>query len=217
MRVSVSILSFASGVLLHLLLFSRSEWDRHAPRIFLSFCLVALGVFASLNLGWGYHLMAAFGVTSVLGCYLLAGLFVSMLTYRLFFHPLRSFGGPTGARVSAFWYTKQNVPNMTFYRKLPQLHDQYGDFVRIRKLLSTTDRAQMFADQDFRSTRAINSSPRCHCGRSWIKEPNSERRILRTQLSAKQSTDDKRCDVPQNATQILGQGISCQRSVWVLG
>jgi tryprostatin B 6-hydroxylase len=87
----------------------------------------------------------------VLGASLLAGLFTSMITYRLFFHPLKSFAGPIGARVSAFWITKQNIPDMTFYRKLPKLHDQYGDFVRIRELLSVIVCTSTFADQEIRS------------------------------------------------------------------
>jgi tryprostatin B 6-hydroxylase len=144
----ISILSFVSGVLLHLLVFSRNEWDRHAPRVFLTFWLAASSIFVSLTLGWRYRLGEALGATSVLGSSHLAGLFTSMIIYRVFFHPLKSFSGPIGARVTAFWITKQNIPDMTFYRTLPKLHDQYGDFVRIRELLSVFVCASTFTDQD---------------------------------------------------------------------
>jgi hypothetical protein len=134
MGVLPYILSFGSGILLHLSVFRRNDWDRHAPRIFLTFCLAALGAFLCIVVGWRYPLGGALVLASVLGCSHLGGLFASMIAYRLFFHPLRSLDGPIGARVSAFWLTKQNIPNMTFYRKSPELHDQYGDFVRVRML-----------------------------------------------------------------------------------
>jgi hypothetical protein len=68
-----------------------------------------------------------------LGCYLVCGLFSSMTAYRLFFHPLKPFPGPIGARITAFWVTKESIPDLKMYRKLRDMHDTYGDFVRISK------------------------------------------------------------------------------------
>ena len=125
------------GCLLHVLVFSRNEWDRRSPWIFLFFSMLSAGSFSVLTLGYGYPYIHALLATNVLGCLFLGGLFSSMMTYRLLFHPLKSFPGPLGARITALWLTKESVPDMRFYRKLQGLHDQYGDFVRISKVTSS--------------------------------------------------------------------------------
>ncbi|KAF2683642.1 cytochrome P450 [Lentithecium fluviatile CBS 122367] len=126
------LLSLLSGVLSEAFLFSRGEWDRHAPRI----VKISLLLTASSHLlfwkGFGLTFAASIQETSLHGVTVLAGIFGSMITYRLFFHRLRTFPGPLPARVSAFWVIKQNYPNLRFFIKLRELHDRYGDFVRIR-------------------------------------------------------------------------------------
>lgn len=130
---NVYITSFVIGCLVHILVFSRNEWDRRAPAIFSFFCALYIGSFALLKLGLGYTIKGSLLQTSALGCVLLGGLFTSLVIYRLFFHPLRAFPGPIGARITAFWSLKESTPDLKFYLKLQKLHDQYGDFVRIRK------------------------------------------------------------------------------------
>lgn len=127
------LLSFVSGVSSEVLLFSRGEWDRYAPTILKSLTLSALGSFCLLWKGLGLSLIAALRETTLLGAVFLLGLFSSMAIYRLFFHPLRAFPGPVAARLSALWVFKESCPDLRFYVKLRQLHNQYGDFIRIRK------------------------------------------------------------------------------------
>lgn len=57
------------------------------------------------------------------------GLFGSMMIYRLFFHQLNSFPGPTGAKISKLWHLAQ-VRSAKQYLLLHDLHNKYGDFVR---------------------------------------------------------------------------------------
>ncbi|KJZ69727.1 hypothetical protein HIM_10896 [Hirsutella minnesotensis 3608] len=63
-------------------------------------------------------------------CYLV-GLFTSILTYRLVLHPLRSYPGPLGARISDLWFSSQIAPKRRAFETIQQLHQRYGPFVRI--------------------------------------------------------------------------------------
>ncbi|KAF7627839.1 hypothetical protein AFLA_003208 [Aspergillus flavus NRRL3357] len=54
----------------------------------------------------------------------------SLVLYRLLYHPLRHFPGPFLSRVSVFWLSVQ-LRHKTLYRKLADLHNEYGDFVRV--------------------------------------------------------------------------------------
>ncbi|KAF2033945.1 cytochrome P450 [Setomelanomma holmii] len=124
--------SFFVGVLLHALVFSRNEWDRRSPWIFYFFAsLHIIGVFI-LSLYCKHRFIKSLHETGVLEFVLLGGLSSSLMVYRLFFHPLGSFHGPIGARLSAFWFTKESIPDLMFYVKLRRFHDDLGDFIRIR-------------------------------------------------------------------------------------
>jgi hypothetical protein len=129
----VYVVVFLAGILLHAVVFSRHEWDRHASSVVLS----AYGLYAAAvallivkgDLAFGQSVVKAF----VLEAVLLSGLIGSMVIYRQVLHPLRSIPGPLAARLTSLWIIKENVPDLKFYVKLRSLHDQYGDFVRIRK------------------------------------------------------------------------------------
>ncbi|KAJ5672847.1 hypothetical protein N7507_001974 [Penicillium longicatenatum] len=55
----------------------------------------------------------------------------SRLIWRLFFHPLSKFPGPTLAAVSNLPYVKWSLTGEIHY-KIQELHDRYGDVIRIR-------------------------------------------------------------------------------------
>ncbi|KAI0105972.1 hypothetical protein F4814DRAFT_455611 [Daldinia grandis] len=65
----------------------------------------------------------------LLNCTFFTGLYGSIITYRVFEHPLRQFNGPRLAPVSKFWhlYNVFKRPNHIF---LHNLHQKYGEFVR---------------------------------------------------------------------------------------
>lgn len=66
-----------------------------------------------------------------LGLSLVAGLTLSILTYRAFFHRLNRFPGPFAARLSNFYPTYLSAKKLHLYEEVEQLHRQYGDFVRL--------------------------------------------------------------------------------------
>ncbi|KIW88830.1 uncharacterized protein Z519_10314 [Cladophialophora bantiana CBS 173.52] len=61
----------------------------------------------------------------------LVGVYGSIAIYRLFFHRLRKFPGPWGAKLSRFWALKRSMKKVQFNYEVEALHKQYGDFVRI--------------------------------------------------------------------------------------
>lgn len=71
---------------------------------------------------------AATEVLGHAGC-LLLGLYGARAVYRLWFHPLRKFAGPTGAKLTSFWLSWQVRRGDTF-RQIKTLHDQHGSFIR---------------------------------------------------------------------------------------
>lgn len=124
--------AFIAGVFLQSRVFSWGEWDSRAPNIVFYYSLAVVGTFAGLLFGIGHSFFSSLVETNALAVALLGGLCISMISYRLLFHPLKKFPGPVAAKVTSFWLIKRNIPNLRFYQELRQLHDHYGDFVRIR-------------------------------------------------------------------------------------
>ena len=120
----------AAGILSHNLIFIRNEHHIQAPQLFRFFLLLSLLLFAGEARIWALSnpgqaaRTSAFIVLSYTG-----SLFTSIAIYRLFFHKLRNFPGPIGARVSKFWHVGKLLGQPNF-RVLDELHQQYGDFVR---------------------------------------------------------------------------------------
>lgn len=51
--------------------------------------------------------------------------------YRAFFHPLKGYPGPFGAKLSRWWTVKQNWDSdLHYHRVLQRLQAEYGDYVR---------------------------------------------------------------------------------------
>ena len=76
----------------------------------------------------------------------LSGIFLSMSVYRLFFHRIRHFPGPFGAKLSSWWASSLHGKRWHFYKGVAGLHRQYGDYVRIAPdALSITDPAVVHA------------------------------------------------------------------------
>ncbi|KAK0650024.1 cytochrome P450 monooxygenase-like protein [Cercophora newfieldiana] len=120
-------LAFASGVVAHLAVFRKGEWDVASPSVFVfylfSFVLISLPVHFQL----GVPLLAA---AKLAGCHV-AGLFASMLVYRGWFHRLSSYPGPFLARITTFYITARSMKKLHLYEEVQKLHEQHGDYVRL--------------------------------------------------------------------------------------
>ncbi|KAK7510511.1 putative cytochrome P450 [Phyllosticta citriasiana] len=72
---------------------------------------------------------AALQMATVAASYL-AGIFTSLITWRLLFSPLNKFPGPFMTRLSSFWMAF-HVGNSEAYKLVTKLHEEHGDFVRV--------------------------------------------------------------------------------------
>lgn len=135
---------FVLGVASHLQLFKGGEWERYAPKLAAVYagalvlsssvplCIAFAGVVREpvrLSVFEAFLLAFAFWISYFLG------LFGSLVRYRLWSHPLKSFPGPTWAKITGFWSIKVSVSGFKFPRRVQELHRAHGDFVRIRGFL----------------------------------------------------------------------------------
>ncbi|KAF3402577.1 hypothetical protein DPV78_004756 [Talaromyces pinophilus] len=133
MALSISsypgLFSAATGVALHHLLFRHGEWDNSAPAIFGSYA----AVFAGLNVLKATGPVVGFQDSNVyylLACHLL-GLFSSIIIYRVSFHRLRKFPGPTLAGVTSWYANLLSAKKLHNFEVIDKLHREHGDYVRV--------------------------------------------------------------------------------------
>lgn len=110
------------------------------PLVYIQLFIIACiaGVFGLVNLGESSISDASFSVFSNAICWL-AGVYSSLLTYRVFLHPLNKFPGPIQARIGSLWFTTK-LGKLDGYYRLEELHKKYGRYVRIgANMLSITD------------------------------------------------------------------------------
>ncbi|KAF4996278.1 hypothetical protein FDECE_12522 [Fusarium decemcellulare] len=152
---------FALGILIHILVFRRGEWDHLASRIVACFfwlyvMSIAAGIYR-LPGGNDHPWLVIKGISALFGV-LIAGLFASMLSYRAFFHPLRHVPGPFLARLSSAYPTSLAVKKLQFFEEARRLHETYGDFVRIALRLYEP-RVRHYTDQTLAVVDAAKGSP----------------------------------------------------------
>lgn len=126
--------AFCLGVLSHVAVFNRGEWDVAAARL----CVFvissqALGTVGLLRYFPEEYNSPSIAIKSVAGIisFWIIGIFTSILVYRAFFHRLNSFPGPYLARLSNLYPTALEAGRLQLYREVQSLHKQYGDFVRL--------------------------------------------------------------------------------------
>ncbi|KAL1638555.1 hypothetical protein SLS58_008768 [Diplodia intermedia] len=135
-----------AGVSLHLGVFIRGEWEKYISQLVLLQFGGPLAVLASLVAFLNLPLYRAVATTALLTASFSVGLYGSIAVYRLFFHPLRKFYGPTGAKLTALWTMKQTFPDLKFYVKLQRIHQDHGDFIRIHPRALSINSAEAIPD-----------------------------------------------------------------------
>jgi tryprostatin B 6-hydroxylase len=125
-QVVAAVAGFAS----HVIYFRKGEHHLNGPK-YIQIFVAAIVASTAFLVYEGYDQLWH-SVLRVLGlavCYL-SGLYVSLILYRLFLHPLNRFPGPVGARISNLWLSLQ-LKDFDSFRKHRTLHDKYGFFVRV--------------------------------------------------------------------------------------
>jgi hypothetical protein len=127
-----NLLAAVTGLLAHNVIFIRGEWHRQASELCaLSFALPVVLWVLELRHDDRLTYEGLQNIFSVTGSFF-AGLFVSIVVYRLMFHRLRKYPGPFLARITKLWhfYHCRNTQNHLLMEGLRQ---QYGNCVRVGK------------------------------------------------------------------------------------
>lgn len=120
----------AVGVACHLGYFNRGEHHLYSVRYLQALFTASLALGIILAKLGGQSTSDALQETTKLITFFLAGLYASLLAYRLLFSPLNRFPGPFGARISNFWLSSR-LSKLNAFQKILDLHSKYGDFLRI--------------------------------------------------------------------------------------
>ncbi|KAK4147310.1 cytochrome P450 monooxygenase [Dichotomopilus funicola] len=122
------LLSAASGVLAHVAVFRRGEWDISSPSIFVFYATVftAAAVASHVDL-----IALPLAAVAQIAAYHVVALYTSMLVYRGFCHRLAGYPGPFLARLTTFYITARSMKKMHLFEEVQTLHAQYGDYVRV--------------------------------------------------------------------------------------
>lgn len=141
--------AFLAGHALHLLVFRRGEWDSAARDIMVSAALLYVGAAVALHAASGPaggSWWASLHAATTLELAGMAGVFASMLAYRVWFHALCRYPGPWAARLSSLHLTYLSR-RFRLFEELRLLHEQYGDIVRIGKCSRTVlaDQSRLMA------------------------------------------------------------------------
>ncbi|OJD33853.1 cytochrome p450 [Diplodia corticola] len=116
------------GVLFHALVLRKLQVEEHLYS-FLGSYLAAMGAVFPICL-LVLDARAALARAALLIVSFNAGLYLSMGVYRAFFHRLRKFPGPWGAKLSRFYVTATSARDVQYHVAVKRWHEQYGDFIR---------------------------------------------------------------------------------------
>ena len=125
------VLIASAGVATHLFYFKIGERHLYPFRYVQAF-LLACAITAVAKSHYGQiSTRDAVAFTARYAGLFLAGLYTSLITYRLFFNPLNKIPGPYWARLSKFDLVFRVAAKMDCHHSLHALHQKYGQFVRI--------------------------------------------------------------------------------------
>ena len=124
------------GVLSHVVYFARGEHHMYGKAYLISFLASYVFVNFILRNVFGHDTSSAWRDTSTYFASYFSGLYSSLLTYRVLLNPLNKIAPhPWGARISHFWpawtLVTRRKGRRELFRLVTDLHEQYGDVVRI--------------------------------------------------------------------------------------
>ncbi|KAJ9294970.1 hypothetical protein DTO271G3_6532 [Paecilomyces variotii] len=106
------------------------EIDNRLRTLFIAYLFTwasLVGIYVKL---FHLSLLHSVATASYAGLCFNIALAASIAVYRLFFHRLRGFPGPWGAKLSRFYAVNLASKGMQYHLQLQKLHKEYGDFVR---------------------------------------------------------------------------------------
>ena len=128
--LSVLLLFAPLGLFSHLAYFIHGEHHMQSIRVLSAFALGHPTLFILVLLTGDIPLFNAIKVTAVASTSFFSALIISILTYRMWFHPLRHFSGPLPARLTKFTHSLRLLARSDNFAQTDQLHKKFGDIVR---------------------------------------------------------------------------------------
>lgn len=127
----LGLVACTAGVAFHHLYARRVEIDFFVWNLLgLAAALCLFSVYASC--AWlGLPLLASLHCLGVAVASFATSLAASIVLYRGYFHPLSHVPGPRLARFTSFWAVREASRDYRFHVRLKELHEKYGDVVRI--------------------------------------------------------------------------------------
>ena len=139
MTVVLPAVAFTAGIATHLFWYKQHEFHVHPLRNLQALILAVVTIVIARIQYYDTPIRLATTSTLSLAGFLLAGIFSSLLVYRIFFNPLNKIPGPFFSRISKFDTVFRNA-KFDGHHQLLRLHQKYGRFVRIGPNdLSVTD------------------------------------------------------------------------------
>lgn len=120
-----------SGVASHLFFFRIGEHWLYPVRYIQLFLLACIGTTFTQTHYYNVALKDAVTFTVQYASLYLAGLYTSLVIWRLFFNPLNKIPGPYWARLSRFYLVFQVGAKRNLNHYLLEMHQKYGKFVRL--------------------------------------------------------------------------------------
>ena len=130
MLVVLPAAAFTAGLATHLLYYKQYEFHVNPLRNLQTFFLAVTATVIARNQYFETPIRVATTSTLSLAGLFLAGIYTSLLVYRIFFNPLNKIPGPFFARISKFDAVFRNA-KLDGHHQLLRLHQKYGRFVRI--------------------------------------------------------------------------------------
>ncbi|KAK7718862.1 hypothetical protein SLS57_005972 [Botryosphaeria dothidea] len=128
-NVTAATSAAALGILFHVTVVRYLDVDNFMYT-FLALLWAASALVTSAHLLIGFSFISACARVLLLAISFDAGLFLSMAVYRVFFHRLRKFPGPFGAKVSRLYSAYLAGKDVKYYKEVEKMHQKYGDFIR---------------------------------------------------------------------------------------
>ncbi|KAG0648684.1 Cytokinin biosynthesis 2 [Hyphodiscus hymeniophilus] len=130
--LKTSLVAAVVGVLSHLGYFIRGEHHMQSARYLAVFLIAPAILFVTLvRLADNASYIDVAKTTAVATLSYFTALVTSILTYRVFFHPLRRFPGPFSYRLSKLVHVASLVEHSRNFEQAEQLRQKYGDIVRV--------------------------------------------------------------------------------------
>ena len=128
-----SLTAASIAVISHYLFWGRYELDAKFYLIFFGILLCQPIAYLTLTFYYGFSAVQAIVIQAFLEFVYFVTLFAYIGIYRLFFHRLSKFPGPFWARLWMWWKIKRLARKERAYSEIYDLHQQYGDMVRVGK------------------------------------------------------------------------------------